>query len=158
MKGTMQSWLLRQNTILDHANKHHPQREIVSKLVEGKVHRTNYAEIHLRARKLSQAFVKLGVKRGDVIGTMAWNTHRHIESWYGITGAGGVYHTLNPRLFPEQLVYIADHARRPVDSIGHDLPRNSRGHSRQATEGEGLYSYVRQGEHAADQTKERFML
>ncbi len=110
MKGTMQSWLLRQNTILDHANKHHPKREIVSKLVEGKVHRTNYAEIHLRARKLSQAFVKLGVKRGDVIGTMAWNTHRHIESWYGITGAGGVYHTLNPRLFPEQLVYIADHA------------------------------------------------
>lgn len=110
MKGKMQNWPLRQNTILDHANKHHPKTEIVSKLVEGNIHRTNYAEIHLRTRKLSQALTRLGVKPGDVIGTMAWNTHRHIESWYGITGIGGVYHTLNPRLFAEQLVYIADHA------------------------------------------------
>lgn len=110
MRGTMQNWPLLQNTILDHAKKHHPKAEVVSKLVDGELHRTNYAEIHLRARKLSQALIKLGAKPGDVVGTMAWNTHRHIESWYGITGAGAVYHTLNPRLFPEQLIYIADHA------------------------------------------------
>ena len=110
MKGLMQDWPLRQNTILDHARIHHGQAEIVSRLVEGEIHRTTYAEVHERTRRLCQALIRLGVKPGDVIGTMAWNTHRHFESWYGISGVGAVYHTLNPRLFADQLSYIINHA------------------------------------------------
>ncbi len=110
MFGAMQDMPLLMNGVLDHAHRYHGEREIVSRLVEGDIHRETYNEAHLRARKLSQAFGKLGLSRGDVIATLAWNTHRHLESWYGITGIGGVYHTLNPRLFPEQLIYIINHA------------------------------------------------
>ena len=110
MFGQMQDIPLLVNNILDHANNYHGDREIVSRLVEGNIHRETYADAHLRARKLSQALQSLGMSTGDVIATLAWNTHRHLESWYGITGIGGVYHTLNPRLFPEQLVYIINHA------------------------------------------------
>jgi len=110
MQGTMQDVPLLVNGILDHALNYHGEREIVSRLVEGYIHRETYADAHLRARKLSQALIDLGCERGDVIATLAWNTHRHLESWYGITGIGGVYHTLNPRLFPEQLSYIINHA------------------------------------------------
>ena len=110
MRGLMQDWPLRQNTILDHAHIHHGKVEIVTRAIEGEIHTTNYSEVHLRARKLSQALIRLGVKPGDVVGTMAWNTYRHLELWYAITGAGAAYHTLNPRLFADQLIYIADHA------------------------------------------------
>jgi len=110
MFGKMQDVPLLVNSILDHALVNHGEREIVSRLVEGNIHRETYADMHLRARKLSQALQKLGMGQGDVIATLAWNTHRHFEAWYGITGIGGVYHTLNPRLFPEQLTYIINHA------------------------------------------------
>lgn len=114
MQGTMQDVPLLVNGILDHALNYHGEREIVSRLVEGYIHRETYADAHLRARKLSQGLIGLGCTRGDVIATLAWNTHRHFESWYGITGLGGVYHTLNPRLFPEQLSYIINHANDKV--------------------------------------------
>ncbi|MEC8291547.1 MAG: AMP-binding protein, partial [Pseudomonadota bacterium] len=81
-----------------------------SRLVEGNIHRETYADAHLRSRKLSQALQALGFGQGDVLATLAWNTHRHFEAWYAITGIGGVYHTLNPRLFAEQLSYIINHA------------------------------------------------
>ena len=110
MFGQMQDVPLLMNGILDHAMVNHSEREVVSRLVEGNIHRETYAELHLRARKLSQALQSLGMGEQDVIATLAWNTHRHIEAWYGITGIGGVYHTLNPRLFAEQLVYIINHA------------------------------------------------
>ena len=110
MKGLMQDWPLLVHTFIDHASIHHGDREIVTRKVEGDIHRTNYSEIHSRSRKFSKALIKLGVKKSDVIGTLAWNTHRHLESWYGITGVGAVYHTLNPRLFLEQLEYIINHA------------------------------------------------
>ncbi|MCH1568328.1 MAG: long-chain-fatty-acid--CoA ligase [Alphaproteobacteria bacterium] len=110
MFGQMQDVPLLMNRILDHAMVNHSEREIVSRLVEGNIHRETYAELHLRARKLSQALQSLGMGEQDVIATLAWNTHRHIEAWYGITGIGGVYHTLNPRLFAEQLIYIINHA------------------------------------------------
>ncbi len=110
MFGKMQDVPLLVNKILDHALVNHAEREIVSRLVEGEIHRETYGDAHLRARKLSQALKKLGMGEGDVIATLAWNTHRHFEAWYGITGIGGVYHTLNPRLFAEQLVYIINHA------------------------------------------------
>ena len=98
------------HTFIDHANIHHGEREIVTRRVEGDIHRTNYSEIYSRAKRFSKALQKLGVMKGDVIGTLAWNTYRHLESWYGITGIGAVYHTLNPRLFTEQLEYIINHA------------------------------------------------
>jgi fatty-acyl-CoA synthase len=114
MFGQMQDVPLLVNRILDHALVNHSEREIVSRLVEGPIHRETYADAHLRARKLSQALQKLGCGVGDVVATLAWNTHRHFEAWYGITGVGGVYHTLNPRLFPEQLTYIINHAEDKV--------------------------------------------
>jgi len=110
MKGLMQEWPLVVSKILDHAALHHGTREVVTRLVEGPLHRTTYGEIHSRARKLARALKRLGVLRGDRVGTLAWNTHRHLESWYGIAGAGAVYHTVNPRLFAEQIVYIINHA------------------------------------------------
>ena len=110
MKGLMQDWPLLVSSILDHAALYHGGREVVTRTVEGPMHRSSYAALHLRARKVAQALTRLGVRPGDRIGTLAWNTHRHMEAWYGIMGTGAVCHTLNPRLFPEQIAYIADHA------------------------------------------------
>ena len=110
MLGRMQISALLVNDILDHANIYHSDVKIVSRLVGGKIHRETYSEAHLRARKMSQALQSLGLDKGDVVATLAWNNHRHFESWYAITGIGGVYHTLNPRLFADQLIYIINHA------------------------------------------------
>ena len=114
MKGLMQDWPLRVTTIIDHAARFHGDREIVTRTVEGPIARTTYKEVHLRARKVAQALTKLGVKEGDIVATMAWNTARHLEAWYGIMGLGAVCHTLNPRLFAEQLVYIINHAEDKI--------------------------------------------
>lgn len=110
MKGLMQDWPLRVSSILDHAARFHGDREVVSRSVEGPIVRTTYAEMSVRARKVAQALRRLGVNEGDVVATLAWNTGRHMEAWYGIMGLGAVCHTLNPRLFAEQLVYIINHA------------------------------------------------
>ena len=110
MRGLMQEWPLLVHTFIDHAKIHHGEREIVTRRIEGDIHKTNYSEIFSRSKKFSKALKGLGVKKGDVIGTLAWNTYRHLESWYGITGLGAIYHTLNPRLFVEQLDYIINHA------------------------------------------------
>ena len=110
MQGLMQDWPLLASTILDHANVNHGEREIVTRTIEGPIHRTTYSEVHSRARKVAKALESRGVTLGDRIGTLAWNTHRHLEAWYGIMGLGAIYHTINPRLFPEQLVYIINHA------------------------------------------------
>jgi len=114
MKGLMQDWPLLVHTIIDHAAQYHGGREIVTRSVEGPIRRTNYEAIHSRARKVANALQHLGVGRGDVVATMAWNTDRHLEAWYGIMGLGAVCHTLNPRLFAEQLIYIANHAEDKV--------------------------------------------
>ncbi|WP_339832341.1 3-(methylthio)propionyl-CoA ligase [uncultured Parvibaculum sp.] len=114
MKGLMQDWPLRVSTIIDHAARFHGDREIVTRSVEGPITRTTYKDVHLRARKTAQALTRLGVKEGDVVATMAWNTARHLEAWYGIMGMGAVCHTLNPRLFAEQLVYIINHAEDKI--------------------------------------------
>ena len=114
MLGLMQDWPLLVHKIIDHAAIWHGDREVVSRSVEGPIHRTNYREIAVRSRKVAEVLDRLGIKQGDRVATLAWNTWRHIETWYGITGIGAVYHTLNPRLFPEQLVYIANHAEDKV--------------------------------------------
>ena len=110
MLGLMQKWPLLCSRILDHARVQHPSREIVSRSVEGPIVRTTYADLHLRARKVAQKLARAGYGKGDRIATLAWNGARHMECWYGIMGMGGVYHTLNPRLFPEQLAWIMNHA------------------------------------------------
>lgn len=110
MQGLMQDWPLVTTTILDHANIHHGEREIVTRTVEGPIHRYTYSDLHVRARKVAKSLEKRGVKLGDRIATLAWNTYRHLEAWYGIMGLGAIYHTVNPRLFPEQIVYIMNHA------------------------------------------------
>jgi fatty-acyl-CoA synthase len=110
MLGLMQDWPLLVHKIIDHAATYHAEREVVTRTVEGPIHRTNYGNIAHRARRVASALDRRGIKLGDRVATMAWNTHRHVESWYGITGVGAIYHTLNPRLFPEQLIYIVNHA------------------------------------------------
>src|SRR3954463_3791164 len=98
MFGLMQDWPLLVHKIIDHAALYHGDREVVSRSVEGPIVRTNYREIGRRARQLADALNRAGFGEGDRIATMAWNTGRHIEAWYGITGIGAIYHTLNPRL------------------------------------------------------------
>ncbi|WP_292036071.1 MULTISPECIES: long-chain-fatty-acid--CoA ligase [unclassified Brevundimonas] len=110
MLGLMQDWPLTVDKILDHARNWHPNREVVTRSVEGPIERTTYGAIHGRAKRVSNALKAWGVQPGDRIATLAWNTSDHIETWYGIMGIGAVCHTLNPRLFPEQLVYIINHA------------------------------------------------
>ncbi|MDQ1153967.1 long-chain-fatty-acid--CoA ligase [Brevundimonas sp. SORGH_AS_0993] len=110
MLGLMQDWPLTVDKIIDHAKNWHGEREVVTRSVEGPIVRTTYAAIHERARRVSNALKDWGIRPGDRVATLAWNTANHIEAWYGIMGIGAVCHTLNPRLFPEQLVYIINHA------------------------------------------------
>jgi acyl-CoA synthetase (AMP-forming)/AMP-acid ligase II len=111
MKGLMQDWPLLVHQVLDHAARWHGGREIVTRSVEGPIHRYTYADLDRRSRILASAAKKqLKLKKGSIVATMAWNTYRHLETWYGIMGLGAVVHTLNPRLFADQLIYIANHA------------------------------------------------
>jgi acyl-CoA synthetase (AMP-forming)/AMP-acid ligase II len=111
MKGLMQDWPLLVHRVLDHAARWHGEREIVSRSVEGPIHRQTYRELDRRSRALASAAKKhLKAKKGSIIATMAWNGYRHMEIWYGLMGLGAVVHTLNPRLFAEQLIYIINHA------------------------------------------------
>jgi fatty-acyl-CoA synthase len=110
MHGLMMDTPLLISSLIRHADRYHGDTEIVSRTVEGPIHRYTYRAAHLRARKLAQALTRLGVKPGERIGTLAWNGYRHFEAFYGISSMGAVLHTVNPRLFPEQLVYIINHA------------------------------------------------
>jgi fatty-acyl-CoA synthase len=111
MLGLMQDWPLLCNRIIDHAALHHGGRAVITRSIEGPLHRTNYAEIRARALRVAQRLERDGIKLGDRVATLAWNTWRHLESWYGILGIGAIYHTVNPRLFPEQIVWIINHAQ-----------------------------------------------
>jgi len=110
MLGLMQDWPLTVDKILDHAKNWHPNREVVTRSVEGPIERITYSDIYGRAKRVSNALKAWGIVPGDRVATLAWNTSDHIEAWYGIMGIGAVCHTLNPRLFPEQLIYIVNHA------------------------------------------------
>lgn len=110
MHGLMMDTPLLVSSILRHAERNFPDREIVSITADDPSHRYTYRDCSRRTRQLANALDKLGVARGDRIATLAWNDYRHLEAYYAIGGAGYVCHTLNPRLFPEQLVYIINHA------------------------------------------------
>src|SRR5271154_1458423 len=114
MLGLMQDWPLLCHRIIDHAAHNHAERPIITRSIEGPIHHTNYAEVRARALRVAQRLDRDGIKLGDRVATLAWNTWRHLESWYGILGIGAVYHTINPRLFPEQIVWIINHAEDRV--------------------------------------------
>ena len=108
--GQMMDVPLTVSSLLAHASRHFGTTEIVSKRIEGDVHRYTYRDCERRAKQLAQALIALGVEAGDRIGTLAWNGYRHLETYYGTTGFGAVCHTINPRLFPDQIAYIVNHA------------------------------------------------
>ena len=114
MAGTMQDWPLQVWRLIDHAAAWHGGRAIVAQTCEGPVHRTTWREVRDRARQVAGALAALGVGPGDRVATLAWNTHRHLECWYGISGMGAVAHTINPRLFEAQIAWIANHAEDRV--------------------------------------------
>ena len=110
MLGGMQDFALRVPRLIDHAEREHGGQEIVSHWADGSQTRTNWAGIAHDARRLAQALEAWGLKPGDRVGTLAMNHAKHLAAWYGTIGMGGVIHTINPRLFDEQIVYIANHA------------------------------------------------
>ncbi len=114
MQGIMQDWPLTVNKLLEHANLINPTREIVTRRVSGDIVRTNYAEVFRHSKQVSSALIDSGIQLGDRVATLGWNSARHMESWYGAMGIGAVLHTINPRLHPDQIAWIANHAEDKV--------------------------------------------
>jgi 3-(methylthio)propionyl---CoA ligase len=114
MNGLMMQQPLLISSLLVHAERHHGDQEVVSRRVEGDIHRTTFRELAARSRRMAKALARLGVKSGERVGTLAWNGYRHMELYYAVSGSGAVLHTLNPRLHPDHIVYIADHAEDQV--------------------------------------------
>jgi 3-(methylthio)propionyl---CoA ligase len=110
MHGLMMDMPLLLSDLIRHADRHHGATEIVSKTVEGSMHRYTYRDVHERARRLANALKSLGVRMHERVATLAWNGFRHLETYYAVAGSGAVIHTINPRLFPDQVAYIANHA------------------------------------------------
>ncbi len=110
MLGLMQEWPLLLHKIIDHAAIQHGVREVVTRSIEGPIHRTDYAGIRRRALRGAKRLSMDGIKIGDRVATLAWNSWRHVEAWYAISGIGAICHTVNPRLFPEQIAWIVNHA------------------------------------------------
>ncbi|MBV1918200.1 MAG: AMP-binding protein, partial [Sphingomonadaceae bacterium] len=111
MLGGMQHWELRVSGLLDHAAREHGSREIVSRMADDTIERTNWAEIRSDALKMAQALRRFGLGPSDRVATLAMNHNRHLVTWYGVPGAGGVIHTINPRLFDDQFDFIVNHAQ-----------------------------------------------
>ncbi len=110
MRGLMMEMPLLLSGIISHADTVHAYQEVVTRTVEGPIVCTTYREVHRRCRRLANALTSLGLEAGDRVGSIAWNTQRHLELYYGVSGSRGVMHVMNPRLSPEQLVYIINHA------------------------------------------------
>ncbi|PZR95945.1 MAG: long-chain fatty acid--CoA ligase [Stutzerimonas stutzeri] len=110
MLGLMQNWPLLIHRIIDHAAIQHGTREVVSRSVEGPIRRTTYAAIRQSALRIAKRLTREGIRLGDRVATLAWNTDRHLALWYGISGMGAITHTVNPRLFPEQIAQLINHA------------------------------------------------
>jgi fatty-acyl-CoA synthase len=112
--GAMQDFPLRIMRILDHAEREHGLRETVAARADGSTHRTNWARLAFDARRLAQALTQMGVQPSERVATLAMNHDRHLAAWFGVPGMGGVLHTVNPRLFDDQLEYIVNHAEDQV--------------------------------------------
>jgi fatty-acyl-CoA synthase len=114
MLGLMQDWPLLCHRVIDHAALNHGARAVHTRTVEGPIATTTYAAVRERALRVAKRLERDGIRLGDRVGTLAWNTARHLEAWYGIMGIGAIYHTINPRLFPEQIAWIINHAEDRV--------------------------------------------
>ena len=114
MNGLMMQQPLLISSLLVHAERHHGEQVVVSRRVEGDIHRETYRELAARSRRMAKALATLGVRSGQRVATLAWNGYRHMELYYAVSGSGAVLHTLNPRLHPDHIVYIADHAEDQV--------------------------------------------
>ena len=114
MRGLMMDRPLLIQSLIRYAARYHADNEIVSRTLEGPLHRYTYADAEPRTKQLAKALMRLGVGLGDRVATIAWNTHRHFEAYYAISGIGAVCHTINPRLFTDQLAYLVNHARDKV--------------------------------------------
>jgi fatty-acyl-CoA synthase len=112
--GLMMELPLLLSGVLQHAEAQNGQVDVVSRETHGPLFRYTYADCAKRARQLANALAGLGLQAGDVVGSIAWNNHRHLESYYGVSGSGMVMHTCNPRLHPDQLIYIINHAEDKV--------------------------------------------
>ncbi len=110
LMGRMMSQPLLISSLIKHADRYYGNIEVVSRRVEGDIHRYTYSDCHKRSKQLANALNKLGVTMGDRVATLAWNGYRHLEAYYAVSGSGAVLHTINPRLHPEQIAYIANHA------------------------------------------------
>jgi acyl-CoA synthetase (AMP-forming)/AMP-acid ligase II len=114
MNGLMMDYQLTLDRILEHANRLYPHKRITTMLPNGSYHRYTYADMYKRVKRMAKALVNLGVAPGDRVATFAWNNYQHLELYYAIPGAGAVCHTLNIRLFPDQLAYIVEHAEDKI--------------------------------------------
>jgi fatty-acyl-CoA synthase len=114
MQALMQDQPLLISSMIEHARRVHPRAEIVSRTCEGPLHRSSYGEVERRARRMANALLALGVGMGERVGTLAWNTHRHMELYFAVSGMGAVLNTINPRLIQEQVEYIVNHAQDQV--------------------------------------------
>ena len=114
MFGQMQQQALLISSLLVHAERHHGDQEIVSRRVEGDIHRSTFREMASRSRRMAKAMQALGIKPSDRVATLAWNGYRHMELYFAVSGIGSVLHTVNPRLHPDQVVWIADHAEDQI--------------------------------------------
>ena len=114
MQGLMQQQSLLISSLIDFAEKHHGDSEVVSRRVEGDIHRSNWAQVARRSRQVANALDAQNVPQGARIATLAWNGYRHLELYFGVSGSGRVLHTINPRLHPEQMAWIANHAEDKV--------------------------------------------
>src|SRR5262249_19244724 len=114
LRGLMMDRPLLVSSVIDYAADVFPDVEVVSQTIEGGLHRYGYAQARARIGRLANALLALGVKPGDRVATLAWNGYRHFELYFAIAGIGAVCHTINPRLFPDQIAYIANHA---ADSV-----------------------------------------
>ena len=119
--GLMQDFTLTIPTLLEHAATNHADTEVVARLQDSSLFRYTYGDLANRSRQAANALTRLGVAYGDMVGTLAWNHHWHMECFYAIPGIGAVCHTVNPRLFEEQIVYIINHAQDKVLMVDQDF-------------------------------------
>lgn len=121
MQGLMMNYPLTIDRILERANRMYPHKHVSTKLPDGTMHRYTYANLYRRVKRLARVLVKLGIEPGDRVATFAWNHYQHLELYFAIPGCGAVCHTLNIRLFPEQLAYVIDHAEDKIIFIDGSL-------------------------------------
>ena len=112
--GQMMSKSLLISSIIIHADRYFGDNEIISRRVEGDIHRSNYRQCHQRAKQLANALAHLGLNRSDRVATLAWNGYRHLELYYAVSGSGSILHTINPRLHPDQISYLCNHAEDQI--------------------------------------------